>query len=163
MSVSESDLQEITRSVFAVTLGWSVEVHCPDPKYSHGTGVLSAVVDISGGWDGTVRLMLTEGLGRHIAGAMLGVAPDEIARSAVWDAVGELANMIGGNLKAILPGPCVLSMPMVAPSMAPADRVGSEDVVGAVAVDWEGQTATVTVLRHVGVGGGNTQRTAKGE
>ena len=30
------------------------------------------------------------------------------------DAVGELINMIGGNIKALLPAPCVLSVPLLA-------------------------------------------------
>ena len=30
------------------------------------------------------------------------------------DAVGELANMVGGNIKALMPGSCQLSLPTVA-------------------------------------------------
>ena len=39
-----------------------------------------------------------------------GAAPDA---EAVRDALGELTNILGGNLKALLPGPCHLGLPTV--------------------------------------------------
>ena len=40
----------------------------------------------------------------------------------VADALGELANVVGGNVKAVLPGPSVLGLPEVGTAPNPATR-----------------------------------------
>ncbi|QCC78154.1 chemotaxis protein CheX [Nocardioides daphniae] len=47
---------------------------------------------------------------------MLGMDPDadEPSEADVVDAVGELVNMVGGNVKSLVPGPSQLSLPLVA-------------------------------------------------
>jgi len=65
--------------------------------------------------------------------------PDE----DVADAVGELVNMIGGNVKSLMPGPSVLSLPVVA-----AGRVARpSDSVEACRLDatWAGSPLVVSV------------------
>ena len=44
---------------------------------------------------------------------MFGVDPESISVEQVEDALGELANMTGGNFKSLVPGPSVLSLPRV--------------------------------------------------
>ena len=50
-----------------------------------------------------------------VTDAMLGLDPGDGPRPAedVADAVGELVNMIGGNVKSLMPGPSTLSLPLV--------------------------------------------------
>jgi chemotaxis protein CheX len=49
---------------------------------------------------------------------MLGREPQ--GEAELVDAIGEIANMTGGNVKALLPGPSVLSLPEVAAGTAAA-------------------------------------------
>jgi chemotaxis protein CheX len=44
---------------------------------------------------------------------MFGCDGDELADDEVGDAVGEIANMTGGNLKSLLGGSCHMSLPSV--------------------------------------------------
>lgn len=75
--------------------------------------MLTASVGFIGAWEGEVLATLSETLARSIAGAMLDSKPEELAREDVLDAVGEIVNMLGGNVKALLPPPCRLSLPRV--------------------------------------------------
>ncbi len=64
----------------------------------------------------------------------------------VQDALGELAYVVGGNVKAVLPGPSVLGLPEVG-SAPPADRPAD-----ALRVDllWRGQALTISVQGAAG-------------
>jgi chemotaxis protein CheX len=44
---------------------------------------------------------------------MLQMAPDDVTQDDKRDVVAELANMVGGNFKSLLPGPVFLSLPTV--------------------------------------------------
>lgn len=73
----------------------------------------SARVSIDGRWDGVVRLDLASGLPLELAAAMCMMEPADVTYVEVTDAIGELANMLGGNLKRLLPDPSRLSVPAV--------------------------------------------------
>lgn len=76
--------------------------------------VVTATVRILGAWRGCVVLTTPEPLARAAAAAMLGVRTEQLSRADVADAVGELANVVAGNLKSLLPAPSTLSLPAVA-------------------------------------------------
>ncbi|MCU4185661.1 chemotaxis protein CheX [Acidiferrimicrobium sp. IK] len=78
-----------------------------------GGNDVAATVEISGEWNGTACLSCSEPASRHAAAAMFGMEVDELSGSDVRDAVGELVNVVGGNIKALLPGPTELSLPSV--------------------------------------------------
>ncbi|MBL8987585.1 MAG: chemotaxis protein CheX [Gemmatimonadetes bacterium] len=72
----------------------------------------AGVVQISGAWDGAVAVQCGEDLVRRAAVAMFAIAPEAVSSAEMQDALGELANMVGGNFKALLPEPCFLSLPV---------------------------------------------------
>lgn len=74
---------------------------------------IAARVEIGGSWQGAVELRLSAAIGRAIAAAMFAVPEQELDESAVFDAVGELVNIVGGSLKSLLPPPTTLSLPTV--------------------------------------------------
>jgi chemotaxis protein CheX len=71
----------------------------------------------------------------------------------VADAVGELANMIGGNIKGLMPGPSVLTLPVVASGrfgvtpreVSSADAPRSVVEVSRMDAVWRGDPVQVTV------------------
>jgi chemotaxis protein CheX len=65
----------------------------------------------------------------------------------VDDALGELANVVGGNVKAVLPGPSVLGLPEVGTAPEP----GLPADICRVDLLWRGQSLTITVQGSAGV------------
>lgn len=72
-----------------------------------------ATVQITGVWQGAVVLLCSSALAHAATAAMFDAEPDTVSQSDLDDAMGELANMIGGNIKNRLPTPCQLGLPTV--------------------------------------------------
>lgn len=86
----------------------------PDAASLLGAGPsLTGRIEIGGSWAGTVELTCSLAAARRLAAAMFGVPEPDLDELAVPDAVGELVNIVGGNLKSLLPPPTSLSLPAV--------------------------------------------------
>jgi hypothetical protein len=104
--------------------------------------VLSSWVDVVGPWTGTVVLTTGRETAAGLTRALLGEhAPDELDDEDVADAFGEIANVVGGNVKAALPGPSALSLPDVGD--APAARNPTD--VFRLDVLWRGEPLSISV------------------
>src|SRR3954452_5965238 len=88
---------------------------------------LSSWVDVVGPWTGSVVLSAGADTAAELTRALLGDhAPELLEHGDVADAFGEIANVVGGNVKAALPGTSALSLPEVGNPPAvgnPADVV----------------------------------------
>lgn len=111
LEVSADTIREIVHVVFEATFAIAVEDAPPDEGST--ASVSSSLVGIAGRWDGAVIVDCSPAVAHLLASLMFGVPSDEVDRDQIEDALGELANMVGGNLKALLPGPCTLSLPTV--------------------------------------------------
>jgi chemotaxis protein CheX len=107
------DIRVVTNDVwssFLATYGpleWAVE---PLPDHE----VVHASVAIHGDWTGTVSLEMTPTTAVTAARTMLHIGDAETVEDGdVSDALGELVNMIGGNIKSLLPSGSTLGLPMV--------------------------------------------------
>jgi chemotaxis protein CheX len=67
--------------------------------------------------------------------------PTVVDAEDVADALGELANVLGGNIKSVLPGESRLGLPQIG-SAPPRGRL---DDVCALAGQWRGNFLTITV------------------
>jgi chemotaxis protein CheX len=101
----------------------------------------SAAISITGGWDATVTVELSADLAHALTTIMLGFA--NVVDGDVADAVGELVNMIGGNIKSLMPGPSALSLPAVAAGRA-AHPSGAYEV-SRFDGSWAGEPVRVSV------------------
>lgn len=143
---AEDDVRAVTEDVWLALLG-EEEVLAPRPVPAgspfDATGVWSAAVTVSGGWQGVVTVELQEDAARQLGAGMLDLPAAEVADADVADAVGELVNMVGGNLKSLMPGPSVLSLPAVAAGRA----VFASDVAEVCRLDlaWRGDPLRVCV------------------
>lgn len=105
-------LELSVQEVFEIMLGCSVQTAKEEqPK----TGEFTAMVGLAGALCGILTVCCNRQTAKQIATRMLG---PEIANSEgqVWDALGELCNMIAGNFKnklAGMDGRCMLSVPTV--------------------------------------------------
>ena len=138
--VDEATVCEITEQAWLALVGEDeVLVPLPAPLPAE---TLSSWVEIVGPWTGAVVLTCGHDTALDLTRALLGEhAPQEVEQEDVDDALGELANVVGGNVKAVLPGPSVLGLPEVGttpPSGREADSVR-------VAVLWRGSPLTFRV------------------
>ena len=104
--------------------------------------VVSAWVDIIGPWTGSVVLTCAPATAAALTESVLMTRPPEVVDDEdVADALGELANVLGGNIKSVLPGDSRLGLPQIgsAPSRGRLDDVRS--LVG----QWRGNFLTITV------------------
>ena len=109
----EEQISQITQDIWSSFLGLEVGPGGVN-EIDRRDRTLTAAVQISGAWEGAVALECPTALATSVAAAMLGLDASEIGAEDTQDALGELANITGGNVKALLPGPCKLSLPAVA-------------------------------------------------
>lgn len=104
-------VEEVVESVFATMMGLETDGH-PVPWFP-AQDRLTAAVNLSGDWNGTVLVECDRGQACRFAGRFLSVDPPGNVDDDVRDVLGELANMIGGNLKCLLTPGMRLSSPSV--------------------------------------------------
>jgi chemotaxis protein CheX len=112
--VTAEQVVEITRDVWGSFLSMELEPAPAGDAEPLGGQTLTGVVHISGDWQGTVFLEVTAAHAQAGAEAMFAADPGSLSADEVSDALGELTNMVGGNIKGLLPAPNKLSLPSVA-------------------------------------------------
>ena len=71
------------------------------------------IVHLSGGWDGFVLTGFEPSLAEAVASHMMFPSADLPSEEEVRDAVGEIANIVAGNLKCLIPALTHMSIPLV--------------------------------------------------
>ncbi len=117
--VSSEDIRDMTRVVAETVLNMSIDPLPPREPLSAEQQSMFAWVRISGAWEGSVMIGCSGQLARRAAGAMFDVPPEDATESDLSDAIGELANVLGGNVKGLVPGPSLLSLPTVSADLGP--------------------------------------------
>lgn len=137
---------ELSESVWGQTLGMElVPIGTDVPR-----GALNCVegrVRISGHWEGTLVLQCSAPLARRAAQVMFGreSAADDV--QDVEDAVGELTNIIGGNIKSLVSADgCRLSLPEVAEQDGFAVSGAAQTLLTRQVFASEGEPVVVTLL-----------------
>lgn len=105
------ELAQIVESVFETMLCLEVS-ECNHPS-SPGPDRLTATVHLAGDWPGVLALECGHKQACAFAARFLSMEKPAMVDDVVRDVLGELANMIGGNLKCVLAGGLKLSMPSV--------------------------------------------------
>nr|WP_204332349.1 chemotaxis protein CheX [Geodermatophilus sabuli] len=138
--LDEAIVQEIADQAWTALVGED-EVLVPLPG-ELPADTLSAWVAVVGPWTGSVVLTCGRETAEQLTRALLREhAPAVLDDEDVADALGELANVVGGNVKAVLPGPSALGLPEV--GVAPR-AVASADTCRVDAL-WRGQPLTISV------------------
>ena len=113
-AVTGEQIAEITRDVWSSFLGMELVVADTDPHATIEGATATGCVHISGEWNGTVLVQCAAGHAAAAAEAMFMADPGSLSTDEVSDALGELTNMVGGNVKSLVPEPSKLSIPSVA-------------------------------------------------
>ncbi len=111
----KDDISELTGSIWRDTLGIEVEAEAEEVRRPRkGDSKIVGVVRVSSqSFQGTVKLECSPEVARRAAAIMFEMPESEASQRDIEDAVGELTNMTGGNLKALVPGPAQLGLPKV--------------------------------------------------
>jgi len=104
-------IEQIVENVFQTMM--DMEVQPSDAPWPPAGEVITAAISLSGSWKGAVLVECAVPEALLFASRMVDVDPPAGVNDDVRDALGELANMVGGNLKSILPGGVELSLPSV--------------------------------------------------
>ncbi|MDB5346058.1 MAG: hypothetical protein JWP89_4435 [Schlesneria sp.] len=111
LCLDEETLTQVTSDICDTMLGLPLSPVSDDPVEQLP---LTAQVRISGEWNATVEIATTRQLAMLIAVRMFSLDPSQIQTDDLYDALGEMANMVGGNVKGIMNGELDLSLPSVA-------------------------------------------------
>jgi hypothetical protein len=144
MLVTEESFYTIVQDTWTSTLGFPVERAAAD-EFS-AAGAFTVCVKITGAWDGEVRLHCSPQLGQAIAAAIFQVEADNAESGEILDALSELIHIIGGNLKALLPHPVILSLPSLPDPSNWAQTTPQWQMVCRLTLRSEGYPFVVTFL-----------------
>jgi len=109
--VTVETLAQIVKSVFATMM--ELEVSVSESPWIPDGDRLTSFVLMTGEWTGAVLIECSRWQACQFAGRILAMDPPCEVDDDVRDVLGELANMIGGNLKCAMPAGVHLSMPSV--------------------------------------------------
>lgn len=105
-----SSIEEVTESVYATMLGCGV-TRTEEPWQEQSAG-FTAAVHYAGSWQGALLLECSAGQADRWAARLMSLVPP-IALDDARDSLGEIVNVLAGNLKPLLPGGVGLSIPSV--------------------------------------------------
>ena len=111
MGANPLDFDEIVRSILENAAG--LEARPPLGQAPRAEQRYLAEVRYQGDRCGRVRVRVAAPLARQLASAMQRRPQDDLHEDLVMDAVGELANMIAGNLRPMLEGARSVGLPKV--------------------------------------------------
>lgn len=148
MEISDDDIRDIVANICTSLLDLPVEPVWEPPARPIHAHAYTSSVQISGAWEGAVSVECSEHLARRMTEAMFGMEKGEAAREEILDAVGEVANVAGGNVKALLPAPATLSMPSVTEGVDYVVKMPGTAIVNHVGFSCDGEPLVVTVLRR---------------
>jgi len=148
LNVYREDLDRVVESVFETMLNTALQ---PAPEsWRPAANTLTAAVYFAGAWKGAVLIECTRGQARHFASRLTAAEPDgAIPDDDVRDALGELANMLAGSLKSVLPHGVGLSMPSVVEGADYSLRVCGGNLSERSAFACEAGTFGVTMIEVV--------------
>jgi chemotaxis protein CheX len=141
---SADDLEVITREVWMSFLDG-------DPAGLVAAGDVledervTACVHLSGAYTGSIMLQCSPVAARAAAAALFTMPVEQVTDVEIVDAVGEIANMVGGNVKSMLPAPSALSLPAVVHGTL---AVPGARVVREVQLTWRNQPLAVSLWQQ---------------
>jgi hypothetical protein len=141
--IDEKTVQSIAQEAWSALIG-DDEFLVPLPG-GLPADAISSWVRIVGPWSGIVVITCGRSTAEELSRSLLAEhAPPVLDRGDIEDALGELANVVGGNVKAVLPGPSVLGLPEVGSAAAAGPDTCRVDLL------WRGQSLTISVQGSAG-------------
>ena len=115
MKIDQEQIVKITHDMFTSMLNIP-EARTGSSVSALPSEVIQGSVSIDGDWHAELRVVASKQLAESIACAMFAMEVDELTTCEIHDAIGEVANVIGGNLKGIVNQDCSLGIPDISTS-----------------------------------------------
>jgi len=144
----EAEICGYTRNIWSSVLGLEVTIQKALFQPTGKEDTLAGCIHIMGAWEGAIAPQCPKGLARRAAAIMFEQQEDQIGTDLIQDALAEITNMTGGNIKALLPGPCTLSLPAVAITDYNF-RIPGTQLETLVTFDCQGQNFAVSIHRKI--------------
>lgn len=147
MDIAREDLMALVDQTWQTLFGDPI-AESDDPTIPRWD--IRSQIAIRGAWNGLVTLLFPAEAAEEIACRMLEAKPGELGADEIRDAAGEMANILAGNLKSMLPQPSSLGLPVVH-----ADEVGgnpefSENDLPPLVCVWGGTHFSVIIRVDTG-------------
>jgi len=147
MKPDESQIRSVVRTVWSTQLDLDVvDIDGPPPTPTSPT--ITAAIHISGDFHGVIRLECSRGLIRRAAAVMFAMPEEALSLDDERDVVGELTNVVAGNIKALIPGSNSISLPTIIEGSdyrVSTLNIESSDDFG---FTLDGEVMIVTVVQH---------------
>lgn len=143
--VNEGDLAEMLEQVWVSYMdpeGISPLIPTGDDKQP---SEVHSSVSITGSWSGHVVYASSILAAKRAAAAFLAMESDEVSQEDLSDVLGELANIVGGNVKAMLPPGCLLSLPQVVLAPDTATTYPAAERISGLYGVWDGEPVSVSM------------------
>lgn len=149
MKPDETQIRSIVRSVWSTLLGLEIQdVEGADQPSPSAT--MTAAIHINGDFHGGIRFECSRAIVRRAASIMFDLPAEQLADDDDRDVIGELANVVAGNIKALIPGSNSISLPTIVEG---SDyHVSTLDIRSSADFSFtlDGESMTVTVVEHGG-------------
>lgn len=147
MEIRQEDLLTMHQQIWNDMLGFDL-APSEAPAARSAAGYIAGCVQLVGAWEGAVQVDCSEGLARRVAMQFAGLTDATPGVEDVRDAVGELANMAAGSVKALLPRPTHISLPAVADGSDYDLTVRNGKLVLQCWFAWETERVRVSLLQR---------------
>ena len=149
MKPNEAQVRSVVRSVWSTQLGLEIQ-DADDPGETAPSPTMTAAIHISGDYRGGIRLECSRALVRRAGSIMFNLPADQISEEDERDVVGELTNVIAGNIKALIPGSNLISLPTIIEGTDYKVSTLNVKSCGDFSFLFDGESLTVTIFEHRG-------------
>jgi len=147
MKPASDQVRGIVRAVWSTQLDLDIQ-DADEPLFGQGEQTLTAAIHISGDFRGGILTECSRGLIRQAAALMFSLSEDDLTSEDEHDVIGELTNVIAGNIKALIPGRNSLSLPTIIEGtdyqVSTLEVKSSDRLVFTL----DGKSMIVTVIEH---------------
>ena len=148
MQFLEEEILEITETTWQSLLGLDITPRALPASMGPVEAHLTGKVEISGAWTGAVLLHGSYELAAEAAAIIFSTEAGGGTAQDSLDAMYELTNIIGGNIKSLLPEPCQLSLPCVEQTTDAHLQVLGMEKVSELVFDCQNQPLFVSVWQQ---------------
>ena len=112
LHITSDHIQQMTNDLFVSMLDMEIQVD-ESKEAQFCSDLVQASVNIEAEQTSELRVIASESLTRQIACVMFAMEPSELSTAEAFDALGEIANVIGGNVKGMITKEGNLTIPTV--------------------------------------------------
>lgn len=148
--VHEDEIAQIVKTIWNSILRLEITLDGSDGVQQRLSAerTLTACVHLTGDFEGATLVFCTARLAGRLAAVMFETPEESLSVEDVQDALGELTNMIAGNVKPLFQGSSRLSLPSVVEGLDYRMIVPGSKVLSQVGFQCEGEPLHVTIVQR---------------